>query len=173
MVSKKIDVNHWTGAPGRKVWRRMSCESSTDAAVGQCVWYLCKSHTFFHLFLGKDKKIGVLANASANCDLFFTTVRNAKLYCICFPSRKGHIPVLFFLDVPYFYLSKLKTKASVSPQPLLLNLEHGSEDLFRKVLFKSRLWSRNPALLGLQARLTTVLIVWYCCTWISADCSCG
>lgn len=113
---------------------------------------------FFICFFGKEKKIGVLANASANCDLFFTTVRNAKLYCICFPSRKGHILVLFFLDVPYFYLSKLKTKASVSHQPLLLNLEHGSEDLFRKVL-KSRLWSRNPALLGLQARLTTVLIV--------------
>lgn len=127
---------------------------------------------FFIYFLGKEKKTGVLTNTSANCDLFFTTVRNAKLYCACFPSRKGHIPVLVFLDVPYFCLSKLKTKASVSHQPLLINLEHGSEVLFRKVLFKSRLWSRSPALLGLQARLP-VLIGWHCSVCIGTGCSFG
>lgn len=64
------------------------------------------------------------------------------LSCIVFASHPER--VLFFLDVPYFYLSKLKTKASVSHQPLLLNLEHGSfRKVFRKVIFKSRLWSRN------------------------------
>lgn len=121
---------------------------------------------FFICLLGNENKTVVLANTSANCDLFFKTVRNAKLYCVCF-----HIPVLLFLDVSYFCLSKLKTKASVSHQALLLYLEHRSEVLFRKGIFKSRLCSRNPAL-GLQARLTTILIGWHCCMWISAGCSC-
>lgn len=122
---------------------------------------------FFICF--QEKRTGVLANASADCDLFFTTVRNSKLHCVCFPSRMSYIHVLLFLDVPYFCLSKLKT--SVSHQPL--NLEHGSDVLFRKVIFKPRLWSRNPALLGLQARWTTMLIGWWCCIWISAGYSCA
>lgn len=44
---------------------------------------------FFICFLGKEKKTGVLANASANCDLLFTTVRNAKFVLCLLPIRKG------------------------------------------------------------------------------------
>lgn len=104
---------------------------------------------------------------TVTCSLQQSGILSCTVFASC-PEWAIYI-ILLFLGVPYFCLSKLK--ASVSHQPL--NLEHGSDVLFRKVIFKPRLWNRNPALLGLQARWTTMLIGWYCCIWISAGYSCA
>lgn len=129
---------------------------------------------FFICFLGKEKKTGVLEMPlqTLTCSLQQSGMLNCTVLA-SHPERGIYLSWYFLMYLPYFYLSKLKTKASVSHQPLLLNLEHGSGVLFRKVLFKSRLWIRNPALLGLEARLTAILIGWHCSIWISAGCGFG
>lgn len=90
------------------------------------------------LFVGKEKKTGVLANTCAKCHLFFTTVRNAKVYELASNPERG-IYLSCFLMYP-----TLKAKASVFDQPMSLNLEYRFEDVFSEVHFKFRTWSRNP-----------------------------
>lgn len=133
---RKTEVNDLICTSRKEVWRRMPCESSRDTGVGECVWYLSKNHKCFRLlFVGKEKKIRVLANTYANCHLFFKTIRNANVYGFWMLPSRIYLLCCFLMNPT---LEKTEDKASVSYQMFLLKFEKRSEDLIREVHFKFR-----------------------------------